>query len=74
MHVGKSGEFVCAYLGLEGGGENNSFSLPVTLLQIVMMNPGTHLVKNHESQLKKKEMSSILKMLWPLCNQTCTVI
>ena len=54
MHVGKSGEFVCAYLGLEGGGENNSFSLPVILLQIVMVSPGTHLVKNNESQLKKK--------------------
>ena len=65
MHVGKSGEFVCAYLGLEGGGENNSFSLPVILLQIVMVSPGTHLVK-------KKEMSLILKMLWPLCNHTCT--
>ena len=25
----------------------------VILLQIVMVSPGTHLVKNHESQLKK---------------------
>ena len=40
-----------------------------------MVNPGTHLVKNHEShsrtnqsQLKKKE-SLKLKMLGPLCNQ-----
>ena len=55
MHVGKSGEFVCAYLGLEGEGENNSFSLPVILSQIVMVRTGTHLVKNCESQLKKKK-------------------
>ena len=55
MHVGKSGEFVCAYLGLEGEGENNSFRLPVILLQIVMVSPGTPLVKNHESQFKKKK-------------------
>ena len=55
MHVGKSGEIVCAYLGLEGEGENNSFSLPVILSQIVMVSPGTHPVKNHESQLKKKK-------------------
>ena len=62
MHVGKSGEFVCAYSGLEGEGENNSFSLPVILSQIiVMVSPGTHLAKNCESQLKKKEMSLILK-------------
>ena len=72
MHVGKSGEFVCVYLGLEGEGEYNSFSLPVILSQIVMVSPGTHLVKNCESQLKKEEKSSILKMLWPLCNRTCT--
>ena len=45
------------------------------LLQIVMVSPGTHLVKNHESrsrtnetQLKKKTLK--LKMLEPLCNQT----
>ena len=54
MHAGKSGEFVCVYLGLEGEGENNSFSLPVILSQIVMVSPGTHLVKNCESQLKKR--------------------
>ena len=45
------------------------------LLQIVMVSPGTHLVKNHEfksrtneTQLKKKTLK--LKMLGPLCNQT----
>ena len=38
------------------------------LLQIVMVCPGTHLVKNHEYQLKKKQ-SPKLKMLGPLCNQ-----
>ena len=44
----------------------------VLLLQIVMVSPGTHLVKNHESrpitnqsQIKKKGV-----MLRPLCNQT----
>ena len=26
------------------------------LLQIVMVSPGTHLVKNHESQFKKKSL------------------
>ena len=33
-----------------------------------MVCPWTHLVKNHESQLKKK--SPKLKMLGSLCNQT----
>ena len=28
---------------------------PAILLQIVMVSPGTHLVKNHESQFKKNE-------------------
>ena len=42
---------------------------PVILLQIVMVSPrGTHLVKNHESQLKKT--SPKLKMIGPLCHQT----
>ena len=46
------------------------------LLQIVMVSPGTHLVKTHESlsitneSQFKKTKSSKLKMLWPLCNQT----
>ena len=46
------------------------------MLQIVMVSPGTHLVKNYESlsitnesQLKKTR-SCKLKMLGPLCNQT----
>ena len=39
------------------------------LLQIIMVSPGTHFVKNHESQLKKTRNPK-LKMLWPLCNQT----
>ena len=34
-----------------------------------MVSPDTHLVKNHESQLKKKT-SQKLKMLGPLCNKT----
>ena len=45
------------------------------LLQIAMVSPGTHLVKNHESlsttsesQLKRTNLK--LKMLGPLCNQT----
>ena len=48
----------------------------VILLQIAMVNPGTHLVKTHESQSitnesqLKKAKSSKLKMLGPLCNQT----
>ena len=44
----------------------------VILLQIVMVSPGTHFVKNRESQLKKnkKKTNPTLKMLWPLCNQT----
>ena len=51
------------------------------LLQIVMVSPGTHLVKNYESQFrtnesqlkkkkKKKTASLKLKMLGPLSNQT----
>ena len=33
-----------------------------------MVSPGTHLVKNHESQFKKETLK--LKVLGPLCNQT----
>ena len=47
------------------------------LLQIVMVCPRTHFVKNHrsqsrtsESQLKKKTADRKLKMLGPLCDQT----
>ena len=61
MHEGKSREFVCAYLGLEGEGENISFSLPVILSQIVMVSPGTHLVKNCEFQLKKKKKKKLVR-------------
>ena len=39
--------------------EKFSWYDPVILLQIVMVSPGTHLVKNHESQLKKKYESEI---------------
>ena len=40
------------------------------LLQIVMVSPGTHLVKNHESQFRKKKPRSPRgKMLGCLCNQ-----
>ena len=53
----------------------------VILLQIVMVSPGTHFVKNRESQSrisesqlkkrkKKKKTNPTLKTLWPLCNQT----
>ena len=51
-------------------------SFPVILLQMVMVSPGTRLVKTHqslsitnESQFKKSR-SPKLKMLGPLCNQT----
>ena len=42
---------------------------------VVMLSPGTRLVKNHESQsrtneTKLKRSSPKLKMLWPFCNQT----
>ena len=30
------------------------YDLAVILIQIIMVSPGTHLVKNHESQFKKK--------------------
>ena len=46
------------------------------MLQIVMVGPGTYLVKNHESLSPfsvyqfKKTRSPKLKMLGPLCNQT----
>ena len=42
--------------------------ISVILFQTVMVSPGTHLVKNHESQFKKKSLK--LKVLGPLCNQT----
>ena len=32
--------------------------LPVILLQKVMVSPGTHLVKNHESQLEKQQVQN----------------
>ena len=45
------------------------------LLQIVMVSPGTHFVKNHEfqsrtneTQLKKKD--SEIEDAWAFCNQT----
>ena len=41
---------------------------PVILLEIVMVSPGTHLVKNHPSP-SPEPMSPKLKMLEPLCNQ-----
>ena len=45
------------------------------LLHIVMVSPGTHLVKNHESQSRTSESQlkknqSEIEMLGPLCNQT----
>ena len=40
----------------------------VILLQIVMVNPGTHLVKNHESQLKNNK--SEIENAWSFCHQT----
>ena len=43
----------------------------MVLLQIVLVSPGTRLVKSHEFQLKKK--SRKLKMLVPLCNQTVSL-
>ena len=53
-----------------------SFGVAVFLLQVVMVSPGTHLVKNHESlsitnecQYKKTRISK-LKMLGPLCEPT----
>ena len=41
------------------------------LLQIIMVSPGTHFLKNHESQLKKTTNPK-LEMVGPapLCNQT----
>ena len=52
------------------------FIYTVILLRIVMVIPGIHLVKNHESQSrtnesefqKKKKTSLKLKMLRPLCD------
>ena len=52
------------------------FYFPVILLQIVMVSPGTRVVKNHESlsitmeYQFKKTRSPELKMLGPLSNQT----
>ena len=54
--------------------EQDIRQIPVILLQIVTVSPGTHLVKNHESQSKNnefpsKKMSPKLKMFGPLGNQ-----
>ena len=46
----------------------HTFVDTVILLQIVMVCPWIHLVKNHESQLKKKGPK--WKMLGSLCNET----
>ena len=43
--------------------------MSLILLQIAVVSPRNHLVKAHESQLKKKT-SPKLKMLEHLCNQT----
>ena len=58
------------------GDRHYSFGVAVILLQMVMVSPGTHLVKNHESlsitnesQYKKTRISK-LKMLGPLCEPT----
>ena len=54
-------------------------SASVILLQIVMVSPGTHLVKSNESQSRtiesqlKLKTSPKLKMLGPLCNQTVNI-
>ena len=37
--------------------EQDIRQIPVILLQIVMVSPGTNLVKNHESQSKNNESS-----------------
>ena len=48
-------------------------------LEIVLVSPGTHLVKNYESQSRtsesqsKKRKSPKLKTLGPLCNQTVSL-
>ena len=52
-----------------------NFGAAVILLQIVIVCPGTHLVKNHESQCTEPmspgtKTSLELKMLGRLCNQT----
>ena len=51
-----------------------NFGAAVILLQIVIVCPGTHLVKNHESQctepMSASKKSLKLKMLGCLCNQT----
>ena len=54
------------------------YTCTVILLHIVMVSPGTHLVKNHESQSRTnvshlKKMTTKLKMLGPLYNQTDNV-
>ena len=52
----------------------------MTLLQIVMVSPKTHLVKIHESQVQnqwvlvKKKMSPKLKMLGPLRDHTVNLV
>ena len=44
---------VVGYFSLKTA-RSHAHSRPVILLQIVMLSPGTHLVKNHESQFKRQ--------------------
>ena len=52
----------------------------VISLQMIMVSPGTHFVKNHESQsmnqwfpVKKNKNSTKRKTIGPLCNQTVSL-
>ena len=59
--------------GTATGDRGNNW-LTLTLLQIVVASPGTHLVKNYESQSRTNEFQFSLKLkmlaFGPLCNQT----
>ena len=74
--IWKAGRTCIALFRIKSGsvgrsGRNSKVEEPVAMLQIVMVGPGTHLVKNHESlaitnksQFKKR--SPELKILGPL--------
>ena len=69
---------LCSYYGKDFSKKSTiiRFRTSMILSQIVIVSPGTDLVKHHDSQSRtndsqlKKQLSPKLKMLGPLCSQT----
>ena len=69
---------LCSFYGKDFSKKSTiiRFRTSMILSQIVIVSPGTDLVKHHDSQSRtndsqlKKQLSPKLKMLGPLCSQT----